>query len=69
MLLVALLAAGCGGGGSASTSGCTIGSAAGCGGTLPPPDGAKPPGDKPGTTDPAAKVASISVVASSPELP
>lgn len=69
VLLVAILATGCGGGGSAGTGGCSIGSTAGCGGTLPPPTGTQAPGDKPGTTDPAAKVASISVVASNAELP
>lgn len=69
MLLVALLAAGCGGGGSTGATSCSIGSTVGCGGSLPPPDGAKPPPDQPGTTDPAAKVAAISLVASSAELP
>jgi hypothetical protein len=78
MLLVAILAAGCGGGGSAGSSTCTLGSAAGCGGTLPPPTGGTPPPGGPtpppdgsGTpgADPAAKVAAVSVVSSASTLP
>ncbi|MCS0807744.1 Ig-like domain-containing protein [Massilia agilis] len=64
MLLVAILAAGCGGGGSTASAGCSLGSAAGCGGSLPPPTGSNPP-----PADPAASVASVSVVTSSANLP
>jgi hypothetical protein len=75
MLLVAILAVGCGGGGSAGSGTCTLGSAAGCGGTLPPPTGdTPPPGGSTGGSgtpgaDPAAKVAAVSVVSSASSLP
>lgn len=66
MLLVAILAAGCGGGGAGGSSTCSLGATAGCGGTLSPgtPDGS---GGTP--TDPSASVAAVSVVTSSGELP
>jgi hypothetical protein len=66
MLLVAILAAGCGGGGAGSST-CTVGSSAGCGGTLPPPT--SPDGGSPSPSDPSAKVAGVSVVTSSSDLP
>jgi hypothetical protein len=72
MLLVAILAAGCGGGGSEGSSTCSIGVSTGCGGSVtppgsPPPDGSGGPG---GTgADPSASVAGVSVVTSSGELP
>lgn len=67
MLLVAILAAGCGGGGSTGSASCSLGSAAGCGGTLPPPSGSGGTDQPP--ADPAASVASVSVVTSSADLP
>jgi hypothetical protein len=64
MLLVAILATGCGGG-SAGSGNCTVGNPAGCGGSLPPPTGS----GTPPAADPAAKVTSVSVVTSSADLP
>jgi hypothetical protein len=65
LLAVAMLLAGCGGGGSSSQGSCSIGSSAGCGGSLPP----DPPVTQPPTTpDPSASVGSVDLVASSAEL-
>ena len=65
LLLAAVLLAGCGGGGGGSApSTCTLGNAAGCGGSLlPTPPVVEPP------PDPATKATSISLVVSSNELP
>lgn len=72
LLLVATVLAGCGGGGSdaQATGGCTLGSSANCGGSLPPTPTPTPtpvPTPVP-VPDPAAKVASVSLVFSSNEL-
>lgn len=70
LILVAILAAGCGGGSSAGSGNCSLGSAAGCGGTLPPPPPPTSGGnDPPPPVDPAASVETVSLVASSSELP
>lgn len=68
MLLVAILAAGCGGGGEGSST-CSLGSTVGCGGSAtlpgpPPPDGAGGP-----STNPSAAVAAVTLVTSSTDLP
>ena len=68
ILLAAAILAGCGGGGGGdaqSSLPCTLSSTAGCGGSLQPAPGGSPPP----APDPAAKVASISLVFSSNELP
>jgi hypothetical protein len=70
LLAVAVLLAGCGGGGAASQGTCSLGSSTGCGGTLPPDPPATP--GTPGTTnpppDPAASVGSVDLVVSSGDL-
>lgn len=63
ILLVATMLAGCGGASDAQGPACTLGSVAGCGGTLQPT-----PTPTPTPADPAAKVASLSLVFSSNEL-
>jgi len=62
LLSAAVLLAGCGGGAQGT---CTLGNAAGCGGSLQP----APPVVEPPPPDPAVKAASISLVFSSNELP
>jgi hypothetical protein len=70
-LIAAVLLAGCGGGGSGGAQGtCSLGSSAGCGGTLPPdPPVTQPPVTQPPAPDPAAAAGSVDLVASSAELP
>jgi hypothetical protein len=65
MLLVAILAAGCGGGADGQGT-CSLGGSAGCGGSIippGPPDGSAPP------ADPSAAVSAVGVVTSSGDLP
>ena len=66
LLLVASLLAGCGGGASDApgTGGCALGTPANCGGSMQPT-----PAPVPTAPDPAAKVAALSLVFSSNELP
>jgi hypothetical protein len=70
ILAVAILLAGCGGGGSATTGSCSLGSSSGCGGTLPPDPPVTPgtPGTSNPPPDPAASVGSVDLVASSADL-
>jgi hypothetical protein len=67
LLAVAMLVAGCGGGGSSTQGTCSLGGGPGCGGTLPPDSPAQPPAP-PGTSDPAATVGALELVASNIEL-
>jgi hypothetical protein len=71
LLAVAVLLAGCGGGGGSTAQGtCALGASSGCGGSLPADPPATPGG--PGTSnpppDPAASVGAVDLVASSGEL-
>jgi hypothetical protein len=67
LLAVAMLLAGCGGGGSgAAQGGCSLGSSSGCGGTLPPAPPATP--GTPVPPDPSASVGSVDLVASGSDL-
>ena len=66
-LILATLLAGCGGGASDAQAplGCSLGTPANCGGSVQPTTPSAPPT----AADPAAKVASVSLVFSSNELP
>ncbi|GGE89732.1 Ig-like domain-containing protein [Massilia psychrophila] len=69
--LVATLLAGCGGGASDAQAplGCTLGNPVNCGGSIAPPTPPPPtPTPPPSAADPAAKVATVSLVFSSNEL-
>jgi hypothetical protein len=67
MLLVAILAAGCGGGGGEGSSTCSLGASVGCGGSITPPG--PPDGSGGPSTNPSAAVAAVSVVTSGTDLP
>jgi hypothetical protein len=69
LLALAILLAGCGGGGGTASQGtCSLGASTGCGGNLPPdPPVTGNPGTNP-PPDPAASVGSVDLVASNGEL-